>query len=267
VQRRCGGRRAPETLREYNPRRCQEGKILEKGRAARPNDKLITYMPPFPFCEMRRTFLQGRIMNFRTNNLAAALLIASISLIPHTARAADSEKVERLLQVLKIDQQMDKMKEMMEKSVEQGFVATAKKKGMTQAQLDRGQPVIAAMAKKIFDDSFSWDFFKPRFANVYVEELTNDEVDAAIAYYSSPQGQSMIAKMPVLMQRGMDIGMKRGQEMAPQIDAAMEAAFKQIRKDDANASEEEKKIAEKNAEAAEKAVKDNSEKMDASPAK
>jgi hypothetical protein len=248
---------------EYNPRRCQEG---ESWTGARCKPTRINHPHAAnPFHGLRRTFLQGQSMKFRFNTAAAALLIASIALVPHVARAADSEKVERLLQVLKIDQQMDKMKEMMEKSVEDGFVATAKKKGMTQAELDRGQPVIKAMVKKIFDESFSWDYFKPRFANVYVEELTNDEVDAAIAYYSSPQGESLIAKMPVLMQRGMDIGMKRGQEMGPQIDAAMQAAFNQIRKDDAKASEEEKKIAEKNVEAAEKAVKENSEKAGATP--
>jgi len=206
-------------------------------------------------------------MKFRIKIVATALLVAAVSLVPHPARAADSEKVERLLQVLKIDQQMGKMTEMFEKTIERQYADIARKKGMTEAEIDRGRPVILATLKKIFEESFSWDYFKPRIANLYVEELTNDEVDAAIAYYSSSQGQSLIAKMPVLMQRGMDIGMKRGQEMGPQIDAAMDAALKQIRKDEAKASEDEKKVAEKNVEAAEKAVKENSAKADASPAK
>lgn len=206
-------------------------------------------------------------MTSRIHLLAAAGVLAVAVFTAPPARAADSAKVERLLTVLKLDQQMDKMKDMMETSIEGGFAAAARKKGMSEAEIDRGQPVMAATLKKIFAESFSWDYFKPRFANVYVEELTDAEVDAAIAYYSSPQGQSLLAKMPVLMQRGMDIGMKRGREMGPQIDAAMEAAMKQIREDEAKVKVQEKKDVAKTVEDAEKQVKENGEKMDATPVK
>lgn len=144
--------------------------------------------------------------------------------------------------------------------MQQKVVEVAKKKGLTPAQIERGEPVIKAAMKKVFEESFSWEFMKPRLANVYVEELTDAEVDGAIAYYGSPQGQSMIVKMPVLMQRGMDIGMKRGQQMEPQIEATLDAAFKQIRADEAKLHEDEKKIATRNVEAAEKEVKENGEK-------
>ena len=203
-------------------------------------------------------------MKSRINVIATALLVAAVSLIPHPARAADPAKVEHLLTVLKIDSMMGKMTGIMEQAVERGFIDAATKKGLTPAQIDRSRPVLVALKKSI-DDAFSWDFFKPKITKVYEEELTDSEIDAALAYYSSPQGQSLLAKLPTLMQRGAEIGMQRGREMGPKIDAAINAAIEQVRKDEAKVKEQEKNDAQKNVEAAEKEVKKNGEKMDASP--
>ena len=205
-------------------------------------------------------------MRLRAEIVAATMLIWSLAVAPYQARAADQAKVERLIAVLKVDRMMEKMTAFMEQAVEKGFVDSATKRGLTPAQIDRGRPVLVALKKSI-DEAFSWDFFKPRIIKLYEEELTNEEIDAALAYYSSPQGQSMLAKQPMLMQRGGEIGMKRGQEMGPKIGAAISAAIEQVRKDELKVSEQEKKDAEKNVEKAEKQVKENGEKMDASPVK
>jgi uncharacterized protein len=204
-------------------------------------------------CAMRALPAKDRTMHFPTRLVAVAVLIAAVSLLPHPARAADKAKVEQLLVVLKADRQIEQIKGILEKSMEQGIVAGAKRKGITQAELDRGRPIIMAALTKAIEEAFSWDYFKPRLVGVYEEELSNEEVDAALAYYGSPLGQTMLAKMPALMQRGADIGVARAREMEPKMDAIMDQAMRQIRED-------ETRDAKTNVDAAVKQVHDDATK-------
>jgi hypothetical protein len=197
---------------------------------------------------MRIPPAKDRSMNFRSRLVATAMLAAAAFLIPHPAQAADPVKVEKMLIVLKVDRQMDKMKELMAQGIEGGFVSAARKRGMTQEQIDRGKPILERMTKSV-TDMFSWEYMKPQVVRIYEEELTDQEVDSAIAYYTSPQGQSLLAKMPTLMQRGAEVGMKRAQEMSPKVEAEIDAALNELR-------DQESKDARKTADAAMKQVHD-----------
>jgi len=168
-------------------------------------------------------------MQIRTRLVVIALFVVAFSLATHPAQAADQAKVEQLLAVLKVDRQMDQMKAMLAKSFAAGIADGARKKGLSQAEIDRGMPIMVAAITKAIDEAFSWEYMKPQFLKVYGEELSNDDVDAAVAYYGSPQGQSMLAKMPILMQRGGEIGIARARAMEPRMDAIMNDAIKQIR--------------------------------------
>jgi hypothetical protein len=168
-------------------------------------------------------------MAIRIRTIAIAALFGAVSFVPHPAKAADPATVEQLITVLKVERQVAQLREILEKSFEQGLDDAAHKHGMTQAEIDRGKPILVAAMMKSFDEAFSWEQMKPQYVKIYAEELTDDEVNATIAYYTSPQGQSMLAKLPVLMKRGSDIGMARGREMGPKLDAAMNEAIRQIR--------------------------------------
>jgi len=168
-------------------------------------------------------------MQTRTRLVAIALFVVAFSLTPHPARAADQAKVEQLLTVLKIDRQMDQMKAMLAKSFAAGIADGARKKGLSQAEIDRGMPIMIAAMTKAINEAFSWDYMKPQFLKIYGDELSNDEINAAVTYYGSPQGQSLLAKMPILMQRGSEIGIARARAMEPRMEAIMDDAIKQIR--------------------------------------
>jgi hypothetical protein len=57
---------------------------------------------------------------------------------------------------------------------------------------------------------------------VHVKHLTRAELEAAIAFYSSPEGRSLVAKLPVVMQESMAAGQawgeKLGREIAERLD-------------------------------------------------
>jgi uncharacterized protein len=51
---------------------------------------------------------------------------------------------------------------------------------------------------------------------VYVKNLTSDEMSAAIAFYESPTGQSLVRKLPAIMQESMAAGQEWGASIGRQ---------------------------------------------------
>jgi uncharacterized protein len=63
------------------------------------------------------------------------------------------------------------------------------------------------------------DFLIP----VFAKNLTDQEMKAAIAYYRSPAGASMLRKMPVLMQEAQAAGATWGEQLGERIIRELEA--------------------------------------------
>lgn len=64
-------------------------------------------------------------------------------------------------------------------------------------------------------------------AGIYVKHFTAEEMEATLEFYRSPTGQSILQKMPVVMQESMAIGqqwgMELGQKLAEELEARREA--------------------------------------------
>ncbi|MGB7785624.1 MAG: DUF2059 domain-containing protein [Salinimicrobium sp.] len=54
-----------------------------------------------------------------------------------------------------------------------------------------------------------------RFAEVYMENFTEAEIDKILAFYNTPVGKKMVAITPELTKKGMEIGQQWGQELQP----------------------------------------------------
>lgn len=52
---------------------------------------------------------------------------------------------------------------------------------------------------------------------VYVAEYTEGEIDAMLAFYRTPEGKSVIRKMPSVMNQSMMIGQRWGQKAAERV--------------------------------------------------
>jgi uncharacterized protein len=52
---------------------------------------------------------------------------------------------------------------------------------------------------------------------VYVKHLTAEEMEAAIAFYRSPMGQSMLSKMPLVMEESMRLGQEWGTDVMQRV--------------------------------------------------
>lgn len=165
----------------------------------------------------------------RTRFLRFALSVSlAIALAPAAVLAADGEKVDRLMQLMQLEANIAQMQQMMVQSMEQGFRQGLEGEPLTPAQQRQVEATLQVM-KDSFASMFSWDVMGPEYRRIYQEVLTDEEVEGAIAYYSSPAGASMLAKTPELMQRGMAVGQRRAQEVMPQMQAQMARAIEEIK--------------------------------------
>lgn len=78
----------------------------------------------------------------------------------------------------------------------------------------------------IMQNQFTWAKLEPALTDIYRKNFTQQEVDAMLAFYKTPSGQSMIAKMPEVTREGMLAGQGMAQSAMPQIRQAA-AAMKQ----------------------------------------
>lgn len=92
------------------------------------------------------------------------------------------------------------------------------------AAMDKGQ----ALAIGIVQKELSWNALKKEFIQLYAETYTEPELKAMYAFYSSPEGVSILEKTPVATARSLQIVQARMVTIMPKVQAeikkSMEAA-------------------------------------------
>jgi uncharacterized protein len=69
----------------------------------------------------------------------------------------------------------------------------------------------------LMKEEFTWEALKADFVKLYVSTFDQDEIDSLVAFYSSPTGQAFIRKMPILMQKSMELSQARMQQLLPRM--------------------------------------------------
>lgn len=64
-------------------------------------------------------------------------------------------------------------------------------------------------------EDMGWEDLEPVYLQLYTSTLSQSEVDGMNAFYKSPAGQAVIAKMPLMMQSLMKVLMERMQVIMP----------------------------------------------------
>jgi uncharacterized protein len=154
-------------------------------------------------------------MNIRP--FLGAILIGLLSLSSATF-AADAERVDRYLELSRIESMMGQMTQLMQASAEQGLMQAAQQEGLSPEKLAQARELLftqlAGMA-----EALSWEAMQPEFAALISDSFSDAELDAANAFLASPAGQSMLDKQPELMRRSAEIGQRRMMEVMPAVQA------------------------------------------------
>ncbi|QHH96255.1 DUF2059 domain-containing protein [Acinetobacter dispersus] len=153
--------------------------------------------------------------------IIAIFIMMAIS-IPAFAQPASKESVKELLKITKSEQFLGQMSQqintMMHSSIEkitQGRKLTTKQE---LAVVNYTQEL-----GKIMQEELTWAKLEPEMIKIYAEEFSQEEIDGMIKFYKTPVGQSTIDKMPIVMQKSMQVGYKQMDAITPKI---MQAADK-----------------------------------------
>lgn len=151
----------------------------------------------------------------------AALTLAFCA--PAFAAPPTTAQVERLLQAMDAEKVVDQMiPTMMQQSrmmLDQGLAGEALDdidRARAQRLMDKQEASLRAMV--------AWDKIKPIYMRVYTQTLTDKEVEAMTAFYSSPEGHSVMQKMPQILQASM-------MEMQPLMQASMQKMLQDLQRE------------------------------------
>jgi len=145
--------------------------------------------------------------------IPSTLLLLAVLTFGFSIQAAppSDQSINQLLQLTKVDKQMDSVFTQMDGMMKASIQQATKGKPLSadeQAVLDKQQAKMAAILK----EELSWDKVKDQYVQAYREMFSQEEIDGLIAFYQTPVGQSLMNKQPELTNRTMAILQQR---MAP----------------------------------------------------
>ena len=120
-----------------------------------------------------------------------------------------------------MDQQMPaRLAATMNAMIDGDATLSADKRAQARKKLEKVLPTVTAQAHAMLTDPSLVDEMLTESVPLYAETFTLDEIRQLSAFYASPLGQKMLASMPTLMSRSMEISdrlmMPRIQKMMAQ---------------------------------------------------
>lgn len=137
------------------------------------------------------------------------IALLSLSSLAFADEASHRAAAEEILEINKVPELMEQSFMSVMEPTYQGMKAN----GLPDAAIDE----IKAAVSKWYNETMKWEIIKPKFADLYIKEFSEEEMKELVAFYKTPVGQKAITKMPTLMQQGSEIG----QELATANQAAL----------------------------------------------
>jgi hypothetical protein len=132
-----------------------------------------------------------------TIGIAAVLLLAGTAFADEASRKAKAEEV------LKLTNSEQMMKQMIDRARAMQ-TARASKLDLPEDQKAQAE-ALQNKIMQVISDRMSWEKLKPQFVQIYADTYTDEELDGIVAFYKSPAGQAMLAKMPEIMTKSMKV--------------------------------------------------------------
>ena len=120
-------------------------------------------------------------------------------------------KIERLLELTSGQATMNQVFEQMKAAMTPTIPASATPEERTKAQ---------ELQSKILDlmkSRMSWEKVRPTYVKAYSETFTEEEINGILAFYESPAGRAMQAKMPNFVSKVIALSQALASELMPEI--------------------------------------------------
>ncbi|MBK0380155.1 DUF2059 domain-containing protein [Mucilaginibacter segetis] len=92
---------------------------------------------------------------------------------------------------------------------------------------DDKKPVFIDVMNKFMNKYISWDILKDQLASLYAQEFTEKELKDLTAFYNTPLGRKLNSKQAILFQKSALLGQQAVQSHQAELQAMLQAAFKE----------------------------------------
>ena len=138
------------------------------------------------------------------------LLIGSIFLMNSFcfAAPASDQQVQQLLKIMNLNQLMQNTIQQIRPQLDQQAYVTIQSVVGHEELSPQEQIVANELSDKLYQQSLrsiSWEQMQPIYQKIYKDVYSSEEIQAQINFYSSPVGQSILAKAPLATQESMKI--------------------------------------------------------------
>jgi len=129
------------------------------------------------------------------------LALALVALQPRWARGDEDNKTILAEEVLELAYSPDNLRQSFEGFLDPALDAM-KKDGMPDAARDEVKKAFTEW----FDQEVKWTEIKPRLVQLYSKDFSEEELVALLKFLQKPEGQKVMAKLPLVMQDGALVG-------------------------------------------------------------
>ena len=147
---------------------------------------------------------------------------------PVFAEAPTDASLKELFVVSDVKGTMDKTLAQMDVYMKTAMQESLKGTELTpemQQRMDANSKKIA----QILRDEMGWGKMEPLFLEIYKKSFSQSDVDGMIQFYKTPAGQSVVNKMPLVMQNSMEVMQQRMATIMPKIVQATEETMKEMK--------------------------------------
>lgn len=167
-------------------------------------------------------------MHTLKRTLSAALLAGSFAFTSAHAAPPSDASINTLLTITQAEKMVDTLYGNMEQTIRQAMQQATAGKTLT-AEQARVIELAPARLANVLREEVTWAKLEPSMVQIYRETFDQNEIDGLIAFYQSPVGKAFIDKMPIVMQRSMDVSQAQMQAFLPKMQAAMTQVMKEAK--------------------------------------
>lgn len=163
-------------------------------------------------------------MNTRILVRRVGVAFALLGALAAHAEPASEAAVQELLKISRAESMMTAASANLEQQMRDTMGSMLAQEKLSPAQRDAVTRVVPARVSELISKAMDWPAVEKDMVQVYRDNFT-EEVAGQIAFYRSSVGQSVLDKMPAVMQQSTELAMRRMQTVLPQMKSVIEKAL------------------------------------------
>jgi len=151
------------------------------------------------------------------------------------AAPASDASIRQLLEVMHARKLVDALPQQMDTMMSGMLHKMLQGQSISPSQQHAIDEMISKMTA-LMREEFNWDQMEPLYLKVYRESFSEAEVRSIIGFYSTPAGQAVVTKLPLVTQNVMNAMQERMAAMMPKIQQMAADMAQQIKQENAAAA-------------------------------